>query len=243
MQSSDLDIFYVLADILESGAITTLFSGIPSTLINIAVYVLTAFGLYTIANRRGISKPWLAWIPVVDVWILGSISDQYRYVVKGQNKSKRKALVTLSIISCILSVIAVILIVALVLGAVGAAMSGISEAEALEQVMGAVVCVLVFCLPLMGVAIAHAIVYFMALYDVYHSCDPSNSVLFLVLSILFGITTPFFLFFSRNKDGGMPPRRQNDTYQEPVSYIPQEPVWQPNEPVREPWEQDNKDYL
>ena len=63
-------------------------------------------------------------------------------------------------------------------------------------------------LPLAGVAIAAAVIRFVALYDVYRSLDPNNAVLFLVLSIFFGVTEPFFLFFNRDKDAGMPPRRQ-----------------------------------
>ena len=45
------------------------------------------------------------------------------------------------------------------------------------------------------------------------------ALLFLVLSIVFSVTEPFFLFFNRNKDGGMPPRRPD-----PVC-IPPEPDW------------------
>ena len=63
------------------------------------------------------------------------------------------------------------------------------------------------------------------MYDIYTSCTPKNNVLFLVLSILFNITEPFFLFFTRNKDEGMPPRRQQPVYEEP----------------REPWEQTEND--
>ena len=44
-------------------------------------------------------------------------------------------------------------------------------------------------------------------------------MLFLVLSILFGVTEPFFLFFSRNKDDGMPPRKQ------PVQDAPSSNDW------------------
>ena len=82
---------------------------------------------------------------------------------------------------------------------------------------------------MVGIAIAYVVVYYMALYDLYKSLDPSNCVLFLVLSIVFRVTEPFFLFFNRNKDQGMPPRRQNPTY------IPPEQTWQDN---REP---ENKD--
>ena len=52
------------------------------------------------------------------------------------------------------------------------------------------------------------VIRYMALYDVYMSMDPSNGVLFLVLSIFFPITEPFFLLLNRDKDKGMPPRRQ-----------------------------------
>ena len=41
-------------------------------------YVLQSLGLYTIAERRGIRNPWLAWVPVANMWVLGSISDQYQ---------------------------------------------------------------------------------------------------------------------------------------------------------------------
>lgn len=230
--SSYYEYAYAADELLGAGVISGLLSGIPSMLISIATYVLTALALYTIAKRRGIGKPWLAWIPVVDVWILGSISDQYRYVVKGENKSKRKALLVLSIIMSALSVAMICVAVVMIVGVVGGMIRGASDMEMMEQILGPVVGVLGLCLPLVGVAIAYTIIYFMALYDVYTSCEPGNNVLFLVLSILIGVTRPFFLFFSRKKDNGMPPRRP-----EPASYAPLQ------EPEKEPWEQENKDYL
>lgn len=36
-------------------------------------YILQSLGLYTVAKRRGINNPWLAWLPIGNVWILGSI--------------------------------------------------------------------------------------------------------------------------------------------------------------------------
>ena len=67
-------------------------------------------------------------------------------------------------------------------------------------------------LPMAGVGISKAIIYYMAMYDLYTSCSPENNVLFLVMSIIFRVTEPFFIFFNRNNDKGMPPRRV--TYQE-----------------------------
>ena len=208
-----------ISDALSSGLLFGVFSGVPTTLIGIATYVLSALGLYTIAKRRGLNHPWLAWIPVASAWIVGSLSDQYRYVVNGENKSKRKVLLTLNIITTVLSLVMVACGIGMVAQALIGAAGGIVEEAMVQAVIGPLVGVLGLCLPLGGVAIAYAVVYYMALYDIFKSLDPGNCVLFLVLSIVFSVTEPFFLFFNRNKDGGMPPRRP-----EPVC-MPPEPDW------------------
>jgi len=65
--------------------------------LSMVVYVLHSLSLYTIAGRRGIRHGWLAWIPMGNLWILGSIADQYQYVAKGKVKNRRKLLLGLSI--------------------------------------------------------------------------------------------------------------------------------------------------
>ena len=192
------------------------------TLISLAVYVFTALGLYTLAQRRGLRHPWLAWIPVANVWILGSLSDQYRYVVRGQVRSKRKALLTLNIISAVMGVVMVVVIMAAVIRCVFS-FRGASETEIVNALMGSIMGVLALCVPWAGVAIASAVLSYMALYDIYTSCDPANNTVYLVLSILFGFTQAIFLFLCRNRDDGMPPRRDTQP--------------QYRQPIQEPWEQ------
>ena len=248
---------YVFEEVLDSGVWTLLFSGIPSSLLSITAYVLTALALYTVARRRGLNRPWLAWIPVVNCWILGSLSDQYRYVVKGEIRSKRKVLLVLNVINSVLVAAMSVIAIALTSSAISGALRGISESDMLETILGPIMGIVGLCLPLAGVAIAFAIIRYIALYDVYKSMDPDNCVLFLVLSILVGITEPFFLFFNRNKDGGMPPRRQEPVYapqpeytqpeyvpaEDASFYAPAEPEpWQQSEP-QEPWSQDDTQYL
>ena len=184
-----------------------LLSVIPTSLFSIAAYVLTSLAIYAIARRRGLRKPWLAWIPVVNCWIIGCISDQYRYVVKGQYKSKRKILLILKLVSVIFVLAAVIAGGFLVADVVRTMMYGIRMEAVLSQILGPVLGIAGLVLPMFGLAIASAVIYFMALYDVFQSMDPANGVMFLVLSILFPVTEPFFLFFNREKDKGMPPRR------------------------------------
>ncbi len=211
------------SDIGESlGALFGLTWSTLPTLISIAVYVFTALGLYTLAQRRGLRHPWLAWIPVANVWILGSLSDQYRYVVRGQVRSKRKALLTLNIISAVMGVVMVVVIMAAVIRCVFS-FRGASETEIVNALMGSIMGVLALCVPWAGVAIASAVLSYMALYDIYTSCDPANNTVYLVLSILFGFTQAIFLFLCRNRDDGMPPRRDTQP--------------QYRQPIQEPWQQ------
>ena len=160
-------------------------------LASIAVYVFTALSLYTIARRRGISAPWLAWVPVARLWVLGSLSDQYRYLTQGQIRHKRISLLVWTGASWVLTG-------GIVVGAI-AAIAGAS--------VGAVLTVLCLALAVVCAAIVYVVLYFMALYDVYASCDPQNAALYLVLSIFFRFLVPVFLFISRDMEKGMPPRK------------------------------------
>lgn len=161
--------------------------------LSVATYVLHSLSLHTIAKRRGIRNGWLAWIPMGNLWILGNISDQYRYVVKGKIKNRRKILLGLGI--GLVAGYILWLFVTLMNLAVG---NGIA----------ALILLIFGGLAIFTVAIWLAVCQYMAYYDLYKSCDPGNAVLFLVLSILFSGIMPFFVFACRNKDLGMPPRKQ-----------------------------------
>jgi hypothetical protein len=190
-------------------------SGI-SSLISVAAYVFSALAIYTIAQRRGIKNPWLAWIPMVNVWILGSISDQYRYVAKGEVKNKRKILLGVNILNFILTWAAVIKMIVTVVGVIVGETYLTDEMEAIRQILVSVA----FFAPVAILGIVGFVVEIMALYDLYSSCEPANNVLYLVLSLVPGINTvarPLFLFLCREKDGGMPPRRET-VAEEPAEF-------------------------
>lgn len=209
-----------MEEFMESGLGYGLITNLWSSALSIAAYVLASLALYTIAKRRGIKNPWLSWIPVVNCWIVGSLSDQYRYVVKGEVKNKRKILLTLNIINVVIGVAIGVVAVVMAVGAVSSAMGIRDDAELVGTVLGALISVLALCLPLIGVTIAIKVYHYMAMYDIYTSCTPQNNVIFLVLSIIFSITEPFFLFFTRNRDDGMPPRKP-----EPQAYVPPREPW------------------
>lgn len=196
---------YMMEDVLEN----VLSTSSISTMVAVVSYVFTALALYTIAQRREIKKAWLAWVPVLNVWILGSISDQYRYVVKNEIRSKRKVLLTVSILQFLATATAVINLIAVSFMAIYNYAPGRGMTELIGQLLSS----LLFFIPAAILAILSLVFRIMALYDLYTSCDPANNILYLVLSLIPGInsiTQPLFLFLCRNLDGGMPPRRQTE---------------------------------
>ena len=109
---------------------------------------------------------------MASAWIVGSLSDQYRYVVNGENKSKRKVLLTLNIITTVLSLVMIACGIGMVAQALIGAAGGIDEEAMVQAVIGPLVGVLGLCLPLVGVAIAYAVIYYMALCDIFRSLGP-----------------------------------------------------------------------
>lgn len=165
---------------------------------SIVCYVFQSYGLYTIANRRGIRNSWLAWVPVGNAWILGSISDQYQYVAKGKVRNRRKLLLFLELG-----------MIGIVVGLLIAAVLIIAMSDAFfDSMLLAVLLMLLGYLAIIALAITTTVYMYLCYYDLYNSCIPSNAVLFLVLSIIIPVTISFFVFACRKKDLGMPPRKQ-----------------------------------
>ena len=171
---------------------------------SVLVYVLQSLGMYTIAKRRGIHHPWLSWLPIGSAWILGSISDQYQYVAKGRVRNRRKVLLGMNIAVYAAVVLYYVYWLASVISLI---ITGDQAADMALQSMGAVLLVIGFVLLLAVLAIVNTVFMYMAYYDLFESCKPSQAVIFLILSIFFSFLLPFFVFACRKKDLGMPPRR------------------------------------
>lgn len=174
--------------------------------LSLVQYVFQSLGLYTIAKRRGISKPWLAWVPVGNVWIMGCISDQYQYVARGLNKNKRTLLMWLNVIMVVLLGLYTAFMVTMII----AQRNG-------DHMMTGALGIMLLALVMFAVSVWYSILVYMAQFDLFRSAEPDNAVLYLVLSILIGgIVNAILVFICRNKDGGMPPRRVVEPVAAPV---------------------------
>lgn len=212
----------------------SLFSGTFSLLIfgigflwAIAAYVMGSLGLYTIAKRRGLRAPGLAWVPVLSVWTLGSISDHYRQVTAGEKRNRRKLLLVLNIVRAVLFIpvfILVVLLFSAVLSILLLALWGWGEevqwgggtvppAETGDTtVLGILLLVgLGSLMVYLALSVVVAVFKWIATYDVFKSCDPINAPTYLLVSLLVSLLAGFrgldglFLMLCMKKDEGMPP--------------------------------------
>lgn len=174
-------------------------------ILSILMYIFSSLGFYTLAKRRGIRAPGLAWIPIGSTrWILGSLSDQYASLTGAKLRCSRHILLWGELV---LTAAAIPLLV-FAIQLLTATLAGQDVTMQLLQLNGVQT--------LLNLAsIALSVMFYIALYKVYKSCDPKHAVLFLVLSIIFNITLPFFVFACRNKDLGMPQPEGGDGEQLP----------------------------
>lgn len=173
----------------------------------ITSYVMGSLGMYTIAKRRGIRKPWLAWLPVGESWIMGCISDQYQSVVKGKTTNRRKVLLILNIVYFVGFIAFMAQYVVMMIG-LFSQINAVNDDDVLRMMLSHMGVFMLIWLLLFGAAIAMAVFRYIALHDLYQSCDPDNGILYLVLSIVIGAIYPFLIFVCRNKELGMPQRKE-----------------------------------
>jgi hypothetical protein len=157
---------------------------------SILSYVFQGISLYTIAKRRGIGSPVLAWIPLANQYLLGCVSDDYQNRVKNKTTYRSMFLLVFGITNLVLSLI----IMGFNINSLG--------------------------LLSLGISITAAVFSYIALHDLYRSCCPDRAVVFTVLGIIFGIPIPFFMFSCRNHDRGLPKRRNAEwsPYGDPGSW-------------------------
>lgn len=178
-----------------------------SPVIAIAAYVLMGLGLFTIARNRKIQDAWLAWVPVVNIWLLGCISDQYRYVVRGQERNRRTLLLVLGIVQSAMKVVLFFLMIC----GLGGILKDLDSVADLLRGGGKLLGIAGLGLLLRGFGTVIQLFECLALYDLYSSCQPGKKTLYLLLSILGYLTgidvlPALLVFLVRNKEEGMPPR-------------------------------------
>ncbi len=171
-----------------------------SAVIGIAIYLLESISVYKMAKSAEVKNPWLAFIPVANDWVFGTLAEKYKK--KNGTKSARFGIIlpVLEGIVFIESIALTIFTVISIKEITGYALDAVNTSTEMapEQFMS-LIPVIILYFALMAVAIAYAVVFFIALWRVYSSFDKSNATLYIVLSVVFTISVPVILFIIRNR--------------------------------------------
>ena len=171
-----------------------------SAVIGIAIYLLESISVYKMAKSAEIKNPWLAFIPVANDWVFGTLAEKYKK--KNGTKSARFGIIlpVLEGIVLIESVALTIFTVISISKITGYAFDAVNtSAEMAPEQFMSLIPVIILYFALMAVAIAYAVVFFIALWRIYSAFDKSNATLYIVLSIIFTISVPIILFIIRNR--------------------------------------------
>lgn len=171
-----------------------------SAVIGIAIYLLESISVYKMAKSAEVKNPWLAFIPVANDWVFGTLAEKYKK--KNGTKSARFGIIlpVLEGIVFIESIALTIFTVISIKEITGYALDAVNtSAEMAPEQFMSLIPVIILYFALMAVAIAYAVVFFIALWRVYSSFDKSNATLYIVLSVIFTISVPIILFIIRNR--------------------------------------------
>mgnify|MGYP001029347377 CR=1 FL=1 len=171
-----------------------------SAVIGIAIYLLESISVYKMAKSAEIKNPWLAFVPVANDWVFGTLAEKYKK--KNGTKSARFGII-LPVLEGIVLIEAIALTIFTVISVkeiTGYALDAVNtSAEMVPEQFMSLIPVIILYFALIAVAISYAVVFFIALWRVYSSFDKSNATLYIVLSVIFTISVPIILFIIRNR--------------------------------------------
>ena len=163
-------------------------------LILAADYVLRAWALYSISKRRQISNPWMAWVPFLINWNIGSLADDYD-ALRGIKRRWRTVLLTLAIITVASVVIAYVFLFAGMFGFIAQIEYGEPEPIA---IIGFFLSLFVPLMLVSAVSMAHQICLCICYYKLLESLDPQKTLLYFLRGIFLPLAMGICLLRCRN---------------------------------------------
>ena len=154
-----------------------------SLALSVTIYVFLAIGLYTLATRRGIKSAWLAWLPIGNMWIIGSLADHYRFVAENRVTKYRKILLGFTIAVAAVSIIVVPIALYFLVMAFSYGFGGGYYDDSILKMTGLILLLFLLSMVLLVLGIILAVFEYISLHKIFKSCDPSNATVFTVLSL------------------------------------------------------------
>ena len=146
-------------------------------------WAVTRYQLGALASCRGIRRTWITWIPLINVWIPGSLSDRYR-MSQGRKSASAKRLLALRLVTFVLLSGFFWFLIDGIRRAGFAMDRGATEAAARYLVIRGITKGLLFLFPATLVWLTGKIMWYITLWDISGLCLPKRCWWHLVLSLI-----------------------------------------------------------
>ena len=163
--------------------------------LGIAGYIMNAIAIKRIASKRLISGSWLAWVPILNSWVLGRIADEY----DEKNGIKRRWGVVLLLLSLITTGGILVSYVGMFSSGIDMAMQMESVSEGIGNMAGAFIGSYVLLLLAAIVASAKNGCDMVCLYKVFESTVPEKAIKYFLVSLLVPLGKSICLLRCRNQ--------------------------------------------
>lgn len=160
--------------------------------ISVASYVLTSYSLHTLAKRRNIKKPWLAWIPLASCWTLGCLANEYD-VKNGQDRKWQKALIIMGIVVYATLILALAVLFTWAMSMATMYDSPLYVGTGIVESVGFMVFYVIYLVAIM-VAMAWGICQTLCIYKIFESTVPEKALKYIILYILVPLAGPICLY-------------------------------------------------
>jgi hypothetical protein len=200
-------------------AVTFLVIGIGA----LVLYILRCVGIMTLARNRGMSNPWVIWIPLVGVYTIGALADDIQ-AREGKRTAFRWLLLGGNILTYVISIVSSAASIGSLVDMFGnfdpysygfgeSYFEGMTRFSMISGLLGG---------PASLISLAVYVITIIALFYIYKCYKPESSTAYTVLSVIFPFMQSIFPFAIRNNQphwlnpppyygapGGFPPPPPN----------------------------------
>ena len=170
-----------------------------SFLLNVGLFFLGSYAIFVMSKKIGTNCPWISFIPFVQSFALGRLAE--KYIKKDGSKSAKFGIILLilNIIQSILLGVLVILTFISVFTIILNVEDAISnDLKVTLEMFSSFIPVLIVFFILFAVAVCYKVIYAVALWRVFVVFDYKNATLYTIISVIFSLISPIFLFVIRN---------------------------------------------
>jgi len=162
----------------------------------LAVYVMDSLAVMKMGQKIGVKRPWLSWIPIANSFAFGKIAE-----TPEKPRKTGKVLLILAICECVCGLLLALCGVVMIAAAIGAVSADSAPGIAFWIPMALII---VLYIAVIGLAIAYAVIYYMAFYRICKLFGGSQYLTYFLLGFIpvflgLGISMPIAMLVLSSK--------------------------------------------